>query len=141
MPITGCVVGVRVGADRGTGPDTPRPLNLQGPTLRRACPAIRYALAGRGSSSFAQERGELVYVHDDVRDQVSDDAQNVRETLPDHKIDGVLVTGDLAYSGPLEEYAAAGKFLDRLKGTAYPALRGIHSSCSPQNASIRVVDG
>jgi hypothetical protein len=25
MPITGCIVGVRVGADRGTGPDTPRP--------------------------------------------------------------------------------------------------------------------
>jgi DNA repair exonuclease SbcCD nuclease subunit len=63
---------------------------------------------------FGQERGELVYIHDDVRDQVIDDAQTVRETFPDQRIDGVLVTGDLAYSGTLEEYAAAGKFLDRL---------------------------
>ena len=38
----------------------------------------------------------------------------MRDTLTDHKIDGVLVTGDLAYSGTLEEYAAAGKFLDEL---------------------------
>jgi DNA repair exonuclease SbcCD nuclease subunit len=63
---------------------------------------------------FGQERGELVYIHDDVRDQVLDDAQIVRESLPDQKIDGVLVTGDLAYSGTLDEYAAAGTFLDRL---------------------------
>jgi hypothetical protein len=63
---------------------------------------------------FGQERGELVYIHDDVRDQVLDDVQIVRESLPDRKIDGVLVTGDLAYSGTLEEYAAAGKFLDLL---------------------------
>src|SRR5690242_13226534 len=63
---------------------------------------------------FGQERGELVYIHGDVRDQVLDDAQNVLEALPDHKIDGVLVTGDLAFSGTLEEYTAAGEFLDRL---------------------------
>jgi predicted phosphodiesterase len=63
---------------------------------------------------FGQERGELVYIHGDVRDQVLDDAQNVLEALADHKIDGVLVTGDLAYSGTLEEYTAAGEFLDRL---------------------------
>ena len=60
---------------------------------------------------FGQERGELVYIHDDVRAQVVDDAQTVREILPDNKIDGVLVTGDLAYSGTSEEYMAAGSFL------------------------------
>jgi len=63
---------------------------------------------------FGQERGELVYIHGDVRDQVLDDAQSVRETFPDQKIDGVLVTGDFAYSGTPDEYAAAGNFLDRL---------------------------
>jgi hypothetical protein len=28
---------------------------------------------------FGQERGELVYIHEDVRDQVLDDAQIVRD--------------------------------------------------------------
>ena len=63
---------------------------------------------------FGQERGGLIYVHGDVRDQLLDDAQSVRESFPDQKIDGVLVTGDLAYSGTPDEYAAAGKFLDLL---------------------------
>lgn len=63
---------------------------------------------------FGQERGGLVYVHDDVRDQVVNDAQVLRETFSDKKIDGVLVTGDLTYSGTPEEYGAAGTFLDRL---------------------------
>ena len=31
--------------------------------------------------------GTRVYVHDDVRDQVLNDAQTVRETFPDKKID------------------------------------------------------
>ena len=63
---------------------------------------------------FGQERGGLVYVHDDVRERILDDAEGVRETFADRKIDGVLVTGDLAYSGTQEEYSEAGKFLDRL---------------------------
>jgi len=63
---------------------------------------------------FGQERGELVYIHDDVREQLLNDAQSAREAFPDQKIDGVIVTGDLAYSGNLAEYSAAGVFLDHL---------------------------
>ncbi|MFL6388855.1 MAG: metallophosphoesterase [Terriglobales bacterium] len=63
---------------------------------------------------FGQERGEDIYIHNDVRDQVLDDARSLREALPDQKVDGVIVTGDLAFSGTLEEYDAAGQFLDRL---------------------------
>lgn len=63
---------------------------------------------------FGQETGELVFVHRDVRDQVIEDAGLLRDGFQDQKIDGVLVTGDLAYSGLAEEYAEAGTFLDRL---------------------------
>ena len=63
---------------------------------------------------FGQEKGGLVYVHADVRDQVIEDAGLIRNTFSDRKIDGVIVTGDLAYSGTVEEYGEAGKFLDRL---------------------------
>jgi predicted phosphodiesterase len=63
---------------------------------------------------FGQEKGGLVFVHNDVRDQVVEDAGCLRDTFSDQKIDGILVTGDLAYSGTAEEYSEAGTFLDRL---------------------------
>ena len=81
---------------------------------------------------FGQERGEDVYIHDDVREQVLEDARDLRERLPDGKIDGVIVTGDLAFAGKPEEYEAAGSFLDRLTSyvgcprTAVQVIPGNH---------------
>src|SRR5580698_10613562 len=63
---------------------------------------------------FGQETGGLVFVHRDVRDQVIEDVGLLRDGFPNRKIDGILVTGDLAYSGLAEEYVEAGAFLDRL---------------------------
>jgi calcineurin-like phosphoesterase family protein len=63
---------------------------------------------------FGQEHGERLHIHTDVRDQVLADVEVLRETFPDNKIDGVLVTGDLAFSGTPEEYGSAGEFLDNL---------------------------
>jgi calcineurin-like phosphoesterase family protein len=63
---------------------------------------------------FGQERGEAIYVHNDVREQLLDDAQTLRQSLSTQPFDGVIVTGDLAFSGTTEEYKVAGEFLDCL---------------------------
>lgn len=63
---------------------------------------------------FGQERGEDIYIHNDVREQVLEDARGLCERLPDAKVNGIIVTGDLAFAGKPEEYEAAGAFLDRL---------------------------
>ncbi len=63
---------------------------------------------------FGQERGEDVHIHTDVREQVLEDVRDFREHLLDKNIDGIIVTGDLAFAGRQAEYEDAGKFLDRL---------------------------
>ena len=63
---------------------------------------------------FGQEEGSRVFVHDDVKECLIADTAEVRasERLP--KMDGVIVTGDVAFSGKADEYAHAGAWLDRL---------------------------
>ena len=65
---------------------------------------------------FGQERGSEVYVHDDVKDCLIADIAEVcaREGIP--RMEGVIVTGDVAFSGKAEEYERAGAWLDRLTG-------------------------
>jgi hypothetical protein len=63
---------------------------------------------------FGQERDERVHIHDDVKQQLIIDAAEVVKTLPGAAAHGILVTGDIAFSGIQPQYAAAGAWLDEL---------------------------
>lgn len=83
---------------------------------------------------FGQERGGQVIVHTDVRDQLIDDVKTFmtgRMQSGDHTAAaGVIITGDIAYSGKAAEYKSASCFLDRLTEVA---------GC--RNTDIQVVPG
>ncbi|HEV2602969.1 MAG TPA: metallophosphoesterase [Microvirga sp.] len=63
---------------------------------------------------FGQERDHVVHIHDDVKRELVADAAEVVAALPSGSAHGILVTGDIAYSGKAEQYAEAGRWLDRL---------------------------
>ncbi len=65
---------------------------------------------------FGQERDETVHIHDDVKQQLISDAADVVRALPGGVAHGILVTGDIAYSGTKEQYDVAGIWLDGLAG-------------------------
>jgi len=77
---------------------------------------------------FGQERSGDLVTHDDAREMLIRDAAALRSTLG--SADGIVVTGDSAYSGSHEEYRVAGDFLERL-ATAV--------GCEP--ISVRVIPG
>lgn len=63
---------------------------------------------------FGQERDDSVHVHNDVKNELIADAARVVKTLPNGAALGILVTGDIAYSGKKEQYDDAALWLDRL---------------------------
>lgn len=64
---------------------------------------------------FGQEKKDkLVFVHEDARERLLDDARKFAVAIAPKRIAGVIVTGDIAYAGTTAEYIAAGKWLDRL---------------------------
>lgn len=63
---------------------------------------------------FGQETGTDVFVHDDVKDCLIADAANLAKSDAGSGVRGVIVTGDIAFSGKAEEYEEAGKWLDQL---------------------------
>ncbi|MER9651424.1 metallophosphoesterase [Mesorhizobium sp. M0199] len=63
---------------------------------------------------FGQERDHVVHIHDDVKKELVADATEVVAGLPAGVAQGILVTGDIAYSGTWEQYEAAGLWLDQL---------------------------
>ncbi|GGE98245.1 metallophosphoesterase [Sphingomonas prati] len=65
---------------------------------------------------FGQERDHVVHIHDDVKRELVADATAVVAALPASEVKGILVTGDVAYSGKAEQYEAAGEWLDALAG-------------------------
>lgn len=67
---------------------------------------------------FGQEKGGLVIIHDDVRERLLDDVEEVVRDLSSPAVSGIIVTGDLAYSGSADEYEKAGKWLDQLAARA-----------------------
>lgn len=73
---------------------------------------------------FGQERDHVVHIHDDVKKELVADAADVIADLPSEAARGILVTGDIAYSGKAEQYEAAGKWLDTLaEGIGCPIHR------------------
>ncbi|MBL4603039.1 MAG: metallophosphoesterase [Emcibacteraceae bacterium] len=63
---------------------------------------------------FGQEKGGDVIIHDDVRDRLIDDAVGQLSILGVKKADGIIITGDIAYSGKEAEYLKAGQFFDTM---------------------------
>lgn len=63
---------------------------------------------------FGQERDHVVHIHDDVKKELVADAVEVISGLPAGSAQGILVTGDIAFSGKAEQYTAAGQWLDSL---------------------------
>lgn len=73
---------------------------------------------------FGQERDHVVHIHDDVKHQLIADATEVVADLSSGPATGILVTGDIAFSGKTEQYDAAGKWLDSLaEGIGCPIHR------------------
>jgi calcineurin-like phosphoesterase family protein len=67
---------------------------------------------------FGQERGGAVVVHTDVKDRLVEDIATEVAKLANSKADGVIITGDIAYSGKRSEYDEAARWLDRVASAA-----------------------
>jgi len=63
---------------------------------------------------FGQERDDSLHIHNDVKRELVADAARVIRTLPNRAAHGILVTGDIAYSGKTEQYDDAAAWLDSL---------------------------
>src|SRR5262245_61669668 len=61
---------------------------------------------------FGQERGGTYVTHEDARTQLIRDCRRLRDELG--PADGILITGDVAFGGKIEEYARAGAWIDEL---------------------------
>lgn len=66
---------------------------------------------------FGQEKGAVLYIHDDVRECLISDAHTVVKLYAGGIATGVIVTGDIAYAGKRDEYQQAAEWLDRLTET------------------------
>lgn len=80
---------------------------------------------------FGQEKGGELETHDDVKERLLVDAASQVKDLG-LSIDGIIVTGDVAYAGKSEEFKSAGHWLDRLangvgcRETAVQVVPGNH---------------
>lgn len=63
---------------------------------------------------FGQDTGAEVVIHNDVRDCLIDDVSMLSKSWQHDRIRGVIVTGDIAFSGKEHEYDDAGIWLDKL---------------------------
>ena len=67
---------------------------------------------------FGQEKGGQTKINDDAKEQLIRDVSEFVTTLQNGRAAGIIVTGDIAYSGLDEEYKAAGVWLDRVAHAA-----------------------
>ena len=63
---------------------------------------------------FGQEKDSKVYVHDDVKECLIADVATLKVEAGFERMDGIIVTGDIAFSGKKNEYDSAARWLDRL---------------------------
>ena len=63
---------------------------------------------------FGQARSAELYVHDDVKACLLDDLVAFKAEAGIERMNGVIVTGDVAFSGKKREYDEAATWLDRL---------------------------
>ncbi|QEX23241.1 hypothetical protein FRZ61_31770 [Hypericibacter adhaerens] len=67
---------------------------------------------------FGQEKGGEVVIHNDAKERLIEDVTVAMAALPQRRANGIIVTGDIAYAGKVEEYTAAGAWLDRVANAA-----------------------
>lgn len=72
----------------------------------------KYRFVHLSDIHFGQERPGDIKIHSDVREQLLSDCEIWSARLG--PATGVIVTGDIAYSGKTDEYTRAGEWLDRL---------------------------
>ncbi|MDE0396151.1 MAG: metallophosphoesterase [Gammaproteobacteria bacterium] len=65
---------------------------------------------------FGQERGADVYVHNDVKQCLIADVAQLQAAAGIERVDGIIVTGDIAFSGKKSEFDVAAQWLDDLTG-------------------------
>ena len=83
---------------------------------------------------FGQERGADLHINNDIKQAVIQDARQCVQSLGADRVEGVLITGDIAYSGKEEEYQAARHWLDQL--TAAIGCVQTHVRIVPGNHDI-----
>lgn len=88
---------------------------------------MRVAFVHLSDIHFGQERNKDLHINNDIKEASSsrDCRWQIQELAPE-SVAGVLITGDLAYSGKRAEYENAGAWLDRLTaaiGCARTAVR------------------
>ncbi len=74
---------------------------------------------------FGQEKGGILFTHNDVRERVVDDVRLFVKSKFGRGVDGIIVSGDLAYGGSTTEYQVAARWLDRLTVAAGCPLTAI----------------
>ena len=67
---------------------------------------------------FGQEKGGMKSVHNDVKNCLIDDVRLVAKDFEAGQADGIIVTGDIAFSGCESEYVQAADWLDRIAKAA-----------------------
>lgn len=63
---------------------------------------------------FGQEKGSEIHINNDLRDCLIYDAKSIVKTEVEGNATGVIVTGDIAFSGKQDQYVNAANWLDRL---------------------------
>src|SRR5258708_1425441 len=63
---------------------------------------------------FGQEKGSQLVIHDDVKRRLVEDAASQAQQYLGGRATGVIVSGDIAYSGKSSEYRQAAAWLDDL---------------------------
>ena len=63
---------------------------------------------------FGQEKGGQIKIHDDIKDCLIEDVKLVAKSLESGRAAGIIVTGDIAFGGRVEEYTAAAAWLDKI---------------------------
>ena len=67
---------------------------------------------------FGQETGGNRRIHDDVKECLIEDVQCIARNLETGRATGIIVTGDIAFSGSQHEYRDAAHWLDRVANAA-----------------------
>lgn len=76
---------------------------------------------------FGQEKrtGEVI-VNDDVKERLITDARTTLDRIGKYPAAGIIVTGDIAYAGKVEEYKKAAEWLDRLADAIGCSKTSVH---------------
>ena len=67
---------------------------------------------------FGQETGGRVIVHNDVKNRLVEDVERFFKKFAGRKAAGIIVTGDIAFSGKPDQYKEAGRWLDSVAKAA-----------------------